>query len=432
MKILNYFYFIFEEIKETTILHIILVTIHLYLIEMKNKLSVLLIINMLAFSTMAQEPTMSNNELENLIQTVGDKYAPDRRVEVYSITTIESEDELSLKGETTNESAYKELLTKAKRIYPQIKDEIRILPDYVIGNHNWGVIYNSVADLRGKPTYSAEMVTQVLMGMPVKILDKSGSWHRIQTPEGYIGWMSGSVHRLTEMELKEYMAQPKIIITSQYAQSYTKADTQSQPVSDIVVGDMLCSKGAENNFYKTIYPDGREAFVEMKDAVEVEDWLKRIELSGENIVQTAKQLMGVPYVWGGTSAKGLDCSGYTKIVYWLHGIIIARDASQQVKNGVEIDSIGNFDNAQKGDLVFFGVKATDENPKERVVHVGIYIGNQEFIHASDYIHISSFNPESPIYDEYNANRYLRTMRYIGHEGTPGIIPIIEHPFYSKP
>lgn len=387
---------------------------------------------MLTFNTMAQESTLSNNELENLIQAVGDKYAPDRRIEVYSVTTIESGNELSLKGETTNESAYKELLTKAKKIYPQIKDEIRILPDCVIGNHNWGVIYNSVADLRSKPAYSAEMVTQVLMGMPVKILDKTGSWLRIQTPEGYIGWMSGSVHRFTQEELKEYMTLPKIIITSQYAQSYTKADSQSQSVSDIVVGDMLCVKDETKDFYNVTYSDGREAFVEKKNAVKVENWLNNIELSGKNIVETAKQLMGVPYVWGGTSAKGLDCSGFTKMVYWLHGVIIARDASQQVKNGVEIDSIGNFDNAQKGDLVFFGIKETDENPKERVVHVGIYIGDQEFIHASDYIHISSFNPESPIYDEYNTNRYLRTMRYIGHEGTPGITPITEHLFYNKP
>ena len=322
----------------------------------KNKLSVLLVINMISFIAMAQEPTMSNNELKNLIQAVEDKYAPDKRVEVFSITSIESEDQLSLKGETTNEFAYKELLAEANKIYPQIKDEIRILPDYVIGNHNWGVIYNSVADLRSKPAYSAEMVTQVLLGMPVRILDKSGSWLRIQTPEGYIGWMSGSLQRLTHEELKEYMAQPKIIITNQYAQSYSKADNKSQTVSDIVVGDMLSIKDVEKDFYNVTYPDGREAFVDKRDAQEIENWLNTIELSGESVVETAKQLMGVPYVWGGTSAKGLDCSGFTKMVYWLHGIIIARDASQQVKNGVEIDSIGDFDNAEKGDLVFFGEK----------------------------------------------------------------------------
>lgn len=381
---------------------------------------------------MAQETTKSKSDLEQVIQTIENKYAPDKRVEIFSIETTESGEEPMLKGETSSLQAHKELLTKAQEIYPFIKDSIRLMPDEVIGEKNWGVIYNSVADVRSKPAYSSEMVTQVLMGMPVRILDKSGSWLRIQTPEGYIGWMSGSVHRLKHGELKEYLAKPKIVITAQYAKSYFQPDTQSQSVSDIVVGNMLKVDGEEKDFYKVTYPDGREAFVEKQNAQKIESWLNEIELTGESIVQSAKQLMGVPYVWGGTSSKGLDCSGFTKTVYWLHGVIIARDASQQIKYGIEIDRVGKFDDAQKGDLVFFGVKATDKNPKEKVVHVGIYIGNQQFIHASDYIHINSFNPESELYDEYNTNRYLCTMRYIGSEENAGITPIGLHPFYTKP
>lgn len=70
-------------------------------------------------------------------------------------------------------------------------------------------------------------------------------------------------------------------------------------------------------------------------------------------------------------------------------------------------------------------------PKEKVVHVGIYIGNKQFIHADDYIHISSFNPLDKLYDAFNTNRYLRTMRYINSEGDTGITPIVEHLFYNK-
>lgn len=388
-----------------------------------NKLHILFLLTIIALGTMAQNPIDSKNSLEQLVQSVGDKYAPDKRVEVFSIEVVVSEKETLLKGETSNKIAHQELLAKAKEIYPLIKDNIRVLPDDVIGSENWGVIYNSVADLRREPSYRSEMVTQVLLGMPVKILDKSGSWLRIQAPEGYIGWMSGSVQRMTHEELKDYLAKPQIVITSQYAISYSEADVESQSVSDIVVGNMLNLDGEEKDFYKVSYPDGRKAFVEKQDAKELKEWLKGIELCGESIVRTAKQLMGVPYVWGGTSSKGLDCSGFTKTVYWLHGLVIARDASQQIKYGVEVDNNGTFENAKLGDLVFFGTKPTDDNPKEKVVHVGIYIGNKQFIHASDYIHINSFDPESDRYDEYNKNRYLRTMRYIGSEGTPGITRI---------
>ena len=195
---------------------------------------------------------------------------------------------------------------------------------------------------------------------------------------------------------------------------------------------MINMKGDEGAFYSVTYLYGRKALVEKQNAQRINNRLKDIDLTGESIVETAKQLMGVPYVWGGTSSKGLDCSGFTKIVYWLHGIVIARDASQQIESGVEIDRIGNFENAQKGDLLFFGAKATAENPKERVVHVGIYIGNQQFIHASDYIHIGSFDAESELYDEYNKKRYLCTMRYIGSENTQGITSIVQHHFYNNP
>src|SRR5690606_21483723 len=132
------------------------------------------------FSTMAKEPTTSKSDLEKLIQNIENKYAPDKRVEVFSIKAIESGEESILKGETTSRLAHQELVTEAREIYPAIKDSIRLLPDEVIGEKNWGVIYNSVADLRSKPAYSSEMVSQVLMGMPVRILDKSGSWRRIQ------------------------------------------------------------------------------------------------------------------------------------------------------------------------------------------------------------------------------------------------------------
>ena len=380
---------------------------------------------------MLHKPTNYIQDLKHIIETIGNKYAPDKRVELFSIEVIDSEKGLQLKGETTNKPAYRELIAEAKKLFLLIEDNIRILPDEVIGEKNWGVIYNSVANMHSKPTHKSDMVSQVLLGMPVRLLDISGDWLRIQAPEGYIGWISGSAQPLKHKELKDYLAKPKIIITCQYAKSYSKADVESQSVSDIVIGNIFTLDGEKDNFYSVTYPNGRVAYVEKQNAQEVANWFNEIELTGESILKTAKQLMGVPYVWGGTSSKGLDCSGFTKTVYWMHGIIIPRDASQQVFCGVEVDNKGDFRNVKKGDFVFFGEKASVENPKEKVLHVGIYIGNRQFIHASDYIHISSFNPEDKLFDTFNTNRYLRTMRYIGSEGTSGITPIAEHSFYSK-
>jgi len=124
-------------------------------------------------------------------------------------------------------------------------------------------------------------------------------------------------------------------------------------------------------------------------------------------------MLGVPYLWGGTSTKGNDCSGFTKIVYLMNGYIIPRDASQQVNAGKIVDENLKFEGLEKGDLMFFGTPATD-NKKMRVTHVGIWLGNNkgEFIHSSSNVHLSSINENEKNYDGFNKNRYLGSRRYL--------------------
>ncbi len=297
-------------------------------------------------------------------------------------------------------------------------------------NKQWGVTTNSVGDLRAKPSHSSELVTQVLLGTTVQLLNEKNDWLHVRTPDGYTGWITkGSLHLQTTEEHNSYLQKSKLIVTSHYATSYYESNINSQPISDIVTGNIFVVNETLDDYYSVNYPDGRKAFILKQNGCLMSDWLSKIELTQESIVTTAKQFMGIPYVWGGTSSKGLDCSGLVKLVFFLHGIITMRDASQQVKHGVEIDTIGNFDALQKGDLVFFGEKNRENRFDEKVVHVGIYIGNKKFIHASENVHISSFDPCDSLYDEFNRNRYLRTMRYIDVEDSPGINPITTSPFY---
>lgn len=371
------------------------------------------------------------NEIEQLIEEVQRKYAPDQRVEIFSVKASRDASTLQLIGKTTSEAAYLALMREARKISPQIKESILLLPDKALGEENLGVIYNSVGTLRAEPRYGSELVSQVLLGMPVKILERQGGWLRIQTPDRYIGWISGSVKQMSQMQMQQYLKQPKVVVTALSASSFANTGIESLPVSDLVAGNMLVLQSVEVSCYRVQYPDGREAYVQKTDAVEVSEWVKDIKLNGENVVNTAFRFMGIPYLWGGTSAKGLDCSGFTKLVYFLHGIILARDASQQVFYGKLVDETGHFDEVQPGDLLFFGTKATIESPLERVVHVGIYIGNKRFIHASDYVHINSFDPADPLYDEFNAHRYLRAKRVIGEVNNEGIEELLKNSFYQS-
>lgn len=357
------------------------------------------------------------------------KYAPDTRVEVFDIELAEDERSITLKGETSSKEAHRALMEAYQKKGRTVKDSVRLLPDESLDGRTWGVIYNSACYVHQENRYGAEIVTQALLGTPVRILDQADGWRRVQTPDKYIGWVNGSVKPMTKEEIGAYLAKPRVVVTSFYAVSHEKPDAVSQSVSDLVAGDMLSLKAARGNYFHVVYPDGREAYIAKTDAAEEKKWLRDIHLSEENVLNTAFRFKGVPYFWGGTSTKGVDCSGFTKMVYFLNGVILARDASQQVGYGIGVDAEGRFEGLRKGDLMFFGTKPGVDNPRERVVHVGIYIGDKRFIHASDYIRVSSFDPADPLFDAYNTKRYLRSKRIIGAVNTAGIDEIRKNEFY---
>ena len=103
-------------------------------------------------------------------------------------------------------------------------------------------------------------------------------------------------------------------------------------------------------------------------------------------METAYTLSGKPYLWGGTSTQAMDCSGFTKMAYYLNGYVIPRDASQQVNAGVDVPLDNDFSQLRRGDLLFFGTYREDGS--ERTTHVGFYVGDGRFLHAgadNDYI-----------------------------------------------
>lgn len=355
----------------------------------------------------AQVPTA----MQNIIEEVRREYAPDRRVAVFQ---IEADEHGVLTGKTNLPEAKNALLHKLAEARLTHTDSIQTLPAEILGDQSYGVVTISVANLRSQPRDAAELATQALLGMPLRILDKDRGWYLVQTPDHYIAWLDwGGMQRMNEAEFDAWDTAEKIIVLRPYTFSYEKPDADGQTVSDLVAGDQLNLLEELADFYRVRYPDGRNAYVAKTDAQPYKKWLETLTISEDNLVGTAKRMMGLPYLWGGTSYKGVDCSGFTKTIYYLNGWVLPRDASQQVATGELIDTSGGFSLLRPGDLLFFGTKASDQTP-EKVTHVGMWIGNSEFIHASGKVRISSMNAEAPHYDAYEKNRFLRAKRLLGN------------------
>lgn len=353
------------------------------------------------------------NKMEVHVREIRQEYAPDKRVALFDIEGVEKEGKFILRGESNLPAAVNDLKTKLQKENIAFEDSIQLLPSKEIGEKKNAVVKISVANIRSNPGHSSELATQATLGTPLKVFKKDDNWYLVQTPDGYLSWVdSGGIELMSDKELAAWRASDKIIFLKPFGESYEEAVAGSQPISDVVAGAIFELQGEKDDFFQVRYPDGRIAFIEKEHAEKYEDWLNSLEQSEESLVATSRKLMGLPYLWGGTSPKGVDCSGYTKTVFFLNGIIIPRDASQQVNTGKVVDSVGDFQKLQKGDLLFFGTPATD-GANEKVVHVGMWIGDNKFIHSSGRVHVSSVDTASVDYDEFNRNRYLRTKRLLG-------------------
>ncbi|MBI2427904.1 MAG: C40 family peptidase [Ignavibacteriales bacterium] len=365
-----------------------------------KKYLVLLAVTFLFVSCSRDPSAETKVEVHPIIKELQQKYAPDKRISII------------LKGDVDNKEAKEELLAKFREEKKDIIDSVEVLPADNLGIKTWGIVTVSVANMRTDPREGAELGTQALMGSIVKIWKRHRGYVYAQTSDKYLGWADPDQMQLvTERQAEDWNRGKKVFVTAMYDLVRREPDQRSLPVCDITAGGVLKDLGTKNGWTKVELADGQIGFLPASSVIDYAAWGTKIKPTPENVERTGKFLMGAPYLWGGTSIKGVDCSGFTKTVFLLNGVLLNRDANQQADQGVEIEPGKNFENLKKGDLLFFGRKA-EEGKQERIVHVGIYLNNREYIHSSGKVQINSFDPESPIFNEYNLKRFVRARRVI--------------------
>lgn len=354
--------------------------------------------------------------IDSILREIKSNYSPDRRISIFDVTYQKVNDNVVLKGSISDAKTHQILIEKLQTNQIQITDSIRLLPDDSLGEKHWGVVPLSVINIYSRPNFSSEMVTQSILGTPVKILDRDDGWLQIQTPDKYIGWTNTRIPRLERGELSEYLSKKKVIVTDLSTIVHETKSVKSPSVMEVLIGNILTLEdaGIKGKFTKISLPNGKKGYISSNSIQDLSKWLGAVELSGDNVVSMSKKFHGLPYFWGGTSSRGFDCSGLTKTVYFMHGVILPRDASQQFHVGEVIEPDADFENLQKGDLIYFGY-FHNGSQKLRVEHVGIYIGDMRFIHSAQSVKINSLNPQDDDFEGYYVRRIVGVRRIIGSD-----------------
>ena len=248
------------------------------------------------------------------------------------------------------------------------------------------VISTAVSPIHREPLFSSEMVTQALMWEQVEILNEDNLWFHIRQEDGYEGWIY-TFYMIENAESYENW----LTLNNRFIPFASNEDDAGEHRS-LSFGTQVPVL-EENNQSVTIVLPGEIVGT-------IPPQIRDLEKSRRQLITLAKSLLGTPYIWGGKSAFGFDCSGFVQLVFKTMGINIARDTGMQVKSAwVHEISVNE---ANPGDLVFF---AEDE----KINHVGISLGECKIIHCSGEVKIESIIEGDAGFNPWLSQSFFKTF-----------------------
>ncbi len=239
----------------------------------------------------------------------------------------------------------------------------------------YGICNLSIVPLRLEPTDISELVSQVLYGEFFKIMEQRKSWSKIRLAfDKYEGWIDNKQYLEIDEDNYHSLKLAEPILSSDLVEF---VQDENSRLHTIPLGSTLNGLNLLNHQFEGSYEEG----VKPK----------------EHLISTAYNYLNAPYLWGGKTPFGIDCSGFTQMVYKLNGYKLLRDASQQATQGIPLSFI---EESEPGDLAFF------DNEEGRIVHVGIIMEDNYIIHAHGKVRVDRLD-HSGI---FNADRKIHTHK----------------------
>lgn len=250
-----------------------------------------------------------------------------------------------------------------------------------IGQFPTVVVNKNVTGMYAQPDRSSEMISQAVLGSSATILEERPDWRRVRTPDDYIGWIE-SRWLVNDKPGSSYAASG---IVARVSNLFSDLRALPQPGSEIltkaVIGTELEVAETQDDWVVVRLPDGGQCYIRRFAVKLLNRAVYPLPLfpTGGEIAATARRFVGVPYLWGGTTPFGLDCSGFVQLAHKLHGVPLSRDAYLQAEDArfTPVDA----DSMLAGDLLFFGSSSDTPSGRE-ITHVGIALGGGRFIHSS--------------------------------------------------
>lgn len=242
-----------------------------------------------------------------------------------------------------------------------------------------GVVVNPVANMYSAPTEESAVVSQAIYGTNVVMEEEKQGWAKVRTADDYTGWMPlASLRPLVSSEAPYASVGRVAQVESLFANLYREPDvTKHQPLLTVPFETQLeavSEQGDEEGGWLAVrLPDGRSAWVQRGDIT-----FDAKPLSIAQAIALSQRFLGLPYMWGGTSSFGYDCSAFVQMLVRRRGVIMPRDADLQANWTGALPV--KRKKLQPGDLLFFGESA------EKVTHTGMYIGRGKFVHATTHGH----------------------------------------------